>query len=106
MINTPKHKPQQKWIKSLHIFSQNICKNYSLTESILATKKDDFDIIFIQEPPWNLICQVPSMREPLGDDLMGTPIHPEWTYMVHLSNPHPHVVTGYAPHPKAQYDRL
>jgi endonuclease/exonuclease/phosphatase family metal-dependent hydrolase len=64
-----------------------------LTESILSTKKDDFDIIFIQEPPWNLIHHVLSTKEPLGNELMGTPIHPEWTYMVHPSNPCPCVLT-------------
>jgi hypothetical protein len=93
MISIPKHKLQWRWIKSLHIFSQNVCKNYALTESILATKKDNFDIIFIQEPPWNLICHVPSTKEPLNDELMGAPIYPEWTYMVHPSDPHLCVMT-------------
>jgi hypothetical protein len=92
MISTPKHKPQQRWIESLCIFSQNVCRNYPLTESILATKKNNFDIIFIQEPPWNLIHCMPSTKEPLGE-LMGISIHPEWTYMVHPSNPRLHILT-------------
>jgi hypothetical protein len=36
----PKHKPQQRWIESLCIFSQNVCRNYTLTKSILVMKKD------------------------------------------------------------------
>jgi hypothetical protein len=104
MIDTPKHKPQRRWSESLYVFSQNVCRNYILTESILTTKKNNFNIIFIQEPPWNLICHVSSTKEPLGDKLMGAPIHPEWTYMVHPSNPCPHTSASYVPYTQAQHD--
>ena len=37
-------------LKDLKIFSQNIHKNYVLTNLILENNKN-FDIVFIQEPP-------------------------------------------------------
>jgi hypothetical protein len=64
-----------------------------LTESILETQKDEFDIIFLQEPPWNTIHNAPSTTEPLGDEVVGAPIYPEWLYMVHPHKPHPCVMT-------------
>jgi hypothetical protein len=93
MIDTPVKKPKRKQIESLCIFSQNVSRNYLLTESILETQKDEFDIIFLQEPPWNTICNAPSTTEPLGDEVMGAPIHPEWLYMVHPHKLHPRMMT-------------
>jgi hypothetical protein len=93
MIVTPSKNPKRRRIESLHIFSQNVSHNYLLTESILETWKDEFNIIFLQEPPWNTIRNTPSMTEPLGDEVVGAPIHPEWLYMVHPHKPRLCVMT-------------
>jgi hypothetical protein len=93
MIDTPSIKLKQRRIKSLCIFSQNVSHNYLLTESILETRKDKFDIIFLQEPPWNIVRNTPSTTEPLSDKVVGAPIHLEWLYMVHSHKPRPRVMT-------------
>ena len=46
-------------LKSLNLFSQNIHKNRLLTKTILENSKN-YDILFIQKPPWLIICQIPS----------------------------------------------
>jgi len=43
-----------------HIFCQNVNRNSASLESILALSIDSFDIIFIQEPPWQLLRHAPS----------------------------------------------
>ena len=48
---------EQFWniiIESLKIYLQNVWKNRSLIETLLKTQKN-FDILFIQEPPWSII---------------------------------------------------
>jgi len=62
---------------NLKIFSQNVRKNKALTNTILETQKNLSDIIFIQEPPRSLLCQLPSYTDPLGDPLYSIPNHPE-----------------------------
>jgi len=39
----------------LHIYSQNVQKNYVLVDSLLESQKDLYYILFIQEPSWNFI---------------------------------------------------
>ena len=69
-------------LHSLRIYSHNVQKNYALVDLILESHKNDYDILFIQEPPWQLIRQAPSTSDPNGEPVVGAPIHPEWTCMV------------------------
>jgi len=46
-------------IKNLKFFSQNVYKNYLLTDLILENNKN-FDIIFIQKPLWSVIQSILS----------------------------------------------
>ena len=69
----------------IRIYSQNVWKNYMLVDSLLETQKDLYDILFIQEPPWNFIRFAPSTSSPGGQEVVGAPIHPEWTQVVQIS---------------------
>ena len=64
-------------VNKLNFFSQNVCKNFLIINSILKTC-NDFDIIFIQEPPWSVIWLISSSA--LGEEevLVGAPYHPNW----------------------------
>ncbi|KAF5347025.1 hypothetical protein D9756_011012 [Leucocoprinus leucothites] len=74
-------------ISSVRIYSQNVGRSYALVDTILESRKLDFDIIFIQEPPWNHIRKAPSTTNPEGDDVIGAPIHPEWLCMARPTKP-------------------
>ena len=63
----------------LRIYLQNVQKNYVLVDSLLESQKNLYDILFIQELPWNFIHFAPSTTASGGDEVVGTPIHPEWT---------------------------
>ena len=43
----------------IRIYSQNVRKNHVLLDSLLESQKDLYDILFIQEPPWNFIRFAP-----------------------------------------------
>jgi len=62
-------------INNIKIFLQNICKNKLLTNTILEAQKE-FDVIFIQELLWFLICSIPSLSNENGEQLVGVPNHP------------------------------
>ena len=64
------------------IYSQKVRKNYMLVDSLLESWKDLYDILFIQEPPWNFIHFAPSATASGGDEVVGAPIHPDWTQVV------------------------
>jgi len=64
-------------LKNLKLFLQNVQKNQLLTETLLETNKD-FDIIFIQEPSWSTIYQIPSFTSKEGEMLIEVPNHPTW----------------------------
>ena len=66
----------------IHIYLQNVQKNYMLIDSLLESQKDLYDILFIQEPPWNFIHFAPSVTASGGDEVVGASIHPEWTQVV------------------------
>jgi len=66
----------------IRIYSQNVWKNYVLVNSFLESQKDVYDILFIQEPPWNFIRFAPSTSSPGGQKVVGAPIHPEWIQVV------------------------
>ena len=61
----------------IRIYSQNVQKNYMLVDSFLESQKDLYDILFIQEPPWNFIQLAPSTSSPSGQEVVGAPIHPK-----------------------------
>jgi len=64
------------------IFCQNVNRNVTLLESILASSIDDFNIIFIQEPPWRLIRHAPLGSSPEGEPVFGTVIHLDWGLII------------------------
>ena len=68
-------------LKSLKILSQNVQKNYLIINTILETQLL-FDIILIQEPPWSIICKVPSTSSSKGKNFVGTVHHPNWLLFV------------------------
>ncbi|KXN92361.1 hypothetical protein AN958_08376 [Leucoagaricus sp. SymC.cos] len=71
-------------VKDVHIFLQNVNKNYAHVDYVLESLKDNFDILFFQEPPWRTIRQTVSTTSAEGDDVVGAPKHPDWLYMVRL----------------------
>ena len=64
-------------IKSIKLFLQNVCQNRVLTNIILETNRD-FNIIFIQEPPWSTIHTIPNSFNKEGDKVVSTPNHLNW----------------------------
>jgi len=44
---------------NLKKFSQNVCKNSLIVNTILEAQAF-FNIIFLQELPWSIICTIPS----------------------------------------------
>jgi len=65
-------------VENLKIFSQNVCKNSLLVNTLLKTLTH-FDIILIQEPPWSEIRKILSSLNCKGDLLMGSNHHSNWT---------------------------
>ena len=68
---------------NLKIFSQNICKNVLIVNTILEIYSH-FDIIFIQEPPWSIICSILCSSSSEGEVLVGTSHHPNWLFFARL----------------------
>jgi len=64
-------------LKELKIFSQNVQKNNFIINTILEVNRD-FDIIFIQEPSWMTIRNIPSTSNVEGIPLLGVPNHLNW----------------------------
>jgi len=62
-------------LKDIKIFSQNVQKNSLMVNTILEVKSN-FDIIFIQEPSWSIICSIPSLTNCEGDSLVSVVNHP------------------------------
>ena len=59
----------------IHIYLQNVWKNYMLVDSLLEFQKGLYDILFIQESSWNFIRFASSITSPNGQEVVGTPIH-------------------------------
>jgi len=68
-------------LKNLKIFSQNVRKNNFIINTILEFNQD-FDIIFIQEPSWMTIRNIPSATNAEGSPLIGVSNHPNWLTFV------------------------
>ena len=66
---------------TISIYTQNV-QNYVLVDSLLEFQKDLYDILFIQEPPWNFIQFAPFTTSPSSQEVIGATIHPEWTQVV------------------------
>ena len=64
-------------VKNLKILSQNVRKNSLIINTLLETQ-NQFNIIFIQEPPWSEIRKIPSSSIRDGEPFMGTNHHPNW----------------------------
>jgi len=82
-------------LKYLSIFSQNVCKNKLLTNTIFKNKKK-FNILFIQELPWLVICQIPSSILEVGEDIISTSYHPSWIMFARSANSnsnYPRIIT-------------
>ena len=61
--------------------------NNLLTNTILEVQID-FDIIFIQEPPWSIKRSISSSSNKEGEELVGIPNHPNWiTFSRNSTNP-------------------
>jgi len=67
---------------NLVIFSQNVRKNKTLTDTILETQKNQSDIILIQEPSRFIVRHIPSNTNPNGNPLYRTSNHPNWTLFI------------------------
>ena len=62
---------------NLKIFSQNVCKNALVVNTILKTYSN-FNIILIQEPSWSIICLIPSSTCSVGNVLVGASHYFNW----------------------------
>src|SRR5258707_11143348 len=45
---------------SLRIWSQNVGRHYAYTTILLELRREDTDILFLQEPPWRTVRAAPS----------------------------------------------
>jgi hypothetical protein len=69
-------------VEGIRIVTFNIAKDYTLVDVLLKTSKKDFDILFLQEPPWRTIRHAPSATDREGAPIVGSPRRPYWTCMV------------------------
>ena len=78
----------------ISVFSFNVAKNYAYVDVLLENCKDVYDVLFIQEPPRQVIRMAPSTTSVAGDVVVGAPKHPAWTTMVRPSvgDSHPRVL--------------
>ena len=82
-------------LKDLKIFSQNVHKNYLLTNLILENNKN-FDIVFIQEPPWSIIWTILSLTSEEDEEIISTSNYLLWAIFSKQlvnENKHPRVIT-------------
>ena len=63
--------------KDIKVFSQNIQKNFLLINTILKVKAN-FNIIFIQELSWSLICSILSSSNCEEEFLVGIVNYSNW----------------------------
>ena len=78
----PNPNPSPSLSTLLSYNTQNVRKNYVLVDSLLEFQKDLYNILFIQEPPWNFIWFASSTSSPGGQEVVSAPIYPEWTQVV------------------------
>jgi len=68
---------------NLKLYSQNVCKNSLIVNTILETQSS-FDIIFIQESLWLVIQSIPSSTRCEGEELVGVTHHSNWLIFFRL----------------------
>ncbi|KAF5376109.1 hypothetical protein D9615_007779 [Tricholomella constricta] len=73
-----RHRFEPEWIKGRYERDANVNRNYELVSNILEERKSSFDLLLIQEPPWNFIRRTVSATNPEGEAVVGPPIHPDW----------------------------
>ena len=73
-------------VPELHIFCQNVNRNYGYMDTLLADLCDKYDLLFIQEPPWNYIRATPSAHALEGEAVVGAPMNPEWGCIVRATS--------------------
>ncbi len=66
----------------IRVLSFNVAKNFLLVDSLLNLCVNEFDILFLQEPAWHMICMALSTVSCEGDEVVGAPRHQSWTMMV------------------------
>ena len=82
-------------VRNLKVFSQNVCKNLLITNTILESLSQ-FNVILIQEPSWSEIRKILSSTNCKGESLIRTCHHPNWITFARLplnSNDSPRVIT-------------
>jgi hypothetical protein len=81
-------------IPQLRIFSQNVNANYAYTDSLLSDLYENYDLLFLQEPPWWYIRAAPSSSSRDGTDVIGGPLNHNWGCLVRPSglDSSPHVM--------------
>ena len=72
-------------LPELRIFCQNVNRNYGYLDTLLASLYDKYDLLFIQELPWNFIRAAPSAHLVEGEAVIGAPISPNWGCIVRAS---------------------
>ena len=72
-------------LKSLKIFSQNVCKNKLLTDTLLENCKD-YNILFIQKPPWFILCYIHCISSEEGEKITKAPNYLSWIFFTRNSN--------------------
>ena len=78
----------------MKVFLQNIQKNNFLINTVLEVNQN-FDIIFIQEPSWTTLRNIPSSTNSKDISLLGVPNHPNWLIFARepcLTNDSPKVI--------------
>ena len=70
--------------ENIKIYSHNVCKN-SLTVNTTLKTQSIFNIIFIQEPSWLVICSIPSFTSCKGDELVRVLHYPNWSTFLRTS---------------------
>ena len=64
-------------LDNIKIFSQNVWKNLLIVNTILETQSQ-FNIIFIQEPPWSITHIISSVSNCKGEILVEMTYYPSW----------------------------
>jgi hypothetical protein len=65
-------------VETLQIYCQNVGCKHNWTINLLERMKSQFDILFLQEPPWATVRYTASLTEKDGVPVKGPPIHPDW----------------------------
>jgi hypothetical protein len=73
------HRPE---LDSIRVLSYNIAKSYVVLDALLEYHKLDYDILFIQELPWQLIRIALSAMSIEDKQVIGAPNHPGWLAIV------------------------